>query len=211
MWPHPLVRLSPDQQGQLDAYATLLLGLNKRINLIARTDTAQFRERHLWHCLCLGMHSFPAGSTVVDWGTGGGLPGIPLAILFPEVQFHLVDATGKKIQAVRHMARSIGLSNVHPWHGRADQWPGEAHYAVSRATAPLIDLWSWFARVRQPWTSAVIERCWNPGLICLKGGDLTEEISGIKEVFPECSVHQWPLSPHASPSYFNEKTILTVY
>lgn len=210
MWTHPLVSLSSDQQALLEAYEQHLLAFNKHINLISRSDTAHFRRRHLWHCLSLGMRRFPSGASVVDWGTGGGLPGLPLAILFPDTAFHLVDATGKKVQAVRHMARTLGLQNVHPWHGRAEHWPGEAHFAVSRATAPLTSLWSWFERVRVPLPADKGARYWPPGLICLKGGDLSDETADLKQSYPAVLIDQHPLYPALSASYFKSKSILVI-
>src|SRR5690606_41790758 len=115
--------------------------------------TALFRseerlfERHILHSLSLTFRKFPAGSTVVDWGTGGGLPAVPLAIVFSDVRIHAVDSVRKKVQAVRTMARRLGLENLDTWHGRAEAYPGDADFSVSRATASLSVLWSWHARV----------------------------------------------------------------
>lgn len=211
MQAHPLVALSTNQQALLAGYAQQVLRFNKRINLISRSDGAHFQERHLMHALSLGMRSFPPGASVVDWGTGGGLPGIPLAILFPETTFHLVDATGKKIHAVRHMVRELGLQNVHPWQGRAEKWVGQAHYAVSRATAPLNRLWSWFERVCLPWPHPLQDQVWKPGLICLKGGDLKDEISDIKQQYPDLDIASIPLYPKLAAPYFEAKHILALH
>ena len=116
-------------------------------------------------------------------GSGGGLPAIPLAAAFPAVTVHAVDAVEKKIQAVRTMGRRLGLDNLHPWHGRAEAWPGGAVFSVSRATAPLVDLWTWHVRIRRAADRAG-EGHWRPGLVCLKGGDLGDEIAALRDAYP---------------------------
>ena len=146
---------------------------------------------------------------MVDWGAGGGLPAVPLAIAFPEATFYAVDAVGKKIQVVRTVARRLGLERLYAWHGRAEQWPGRAHFSVSRATAPLVDLWRWHARIAKPHPERD-ERSWPSGLICLKGGDLQEEMTTLKVAFPATQVRQEAAWPHAEHRYFANKYVLTV-
>ena len=132
--------LSLAQQEQLEQYAGLLAKYTTRLNLISPSTIPFIQERHIAHCLLPARRSFPAGATVVDWGTGGGLPLVPLSIVFPDVQFIGIHAVGKKLQAIRAMARTLKLTNLDTWHGRAERWDGTLHYSVSRATAPLATL-----------------------------------------------------------------------
>ncbi len=207
---NPLARLTAEQREKLTAFHEHLLHVNRRINLISQDTEAVFEERHLLHSLALTLKAFPAGSTVVDWGTGGGLPAIPLAICYPDVAVHAVDAVGKKVQAVQAMGRRLGLANLHPWHGRAEDWPGRTNFTVSRATAPLRDLWRWHRRARSADVVDLEEGLWRPGLICLKGGDLDEEIDTLQQVHPGVQVETTPLLPLLGRSYFAEKVIVEV-
>lgn len=191
-------------QRQLDAYADLLLFYNRRINLIARTDEAYVRDHHIAHCLCLATRTFPTGSRVVDWGTGGGLPLIPLAMVFPETPFIGVDAVGKKVNAVAQMARALGLANVEVWHGRAESFSSAHTHSVSRATAPLESLWHWHRANAQPLTHTADD--WPPGLICLKGGDLTSESQPLLAQGARLSRHRVPLAD----SHYHDKYVVTV-
>lgn len=212
---NPRVALTEKQNAQLDEYADLLRHYNSAINLISRDTEDAIEERHLLHCLSFTQHPFPEGSILVDWGTGGGLPAVPLAICFPECTVHAVDAVGKKISAVQAIGRRLGLTNLHPWHGRAEAFPYEAHYSVSRATAPLADLWTWHAAVVKPFPVALPQTTgprtnWPPGLICLKGGDLHDEIAELHDAFPDLKVEQIPLEPLLERPYFAEKYIVAV-
>lgn len=207
---NPAADLSEKQREQLSEYERLLVDMNQRVNLISRSDEQQAHLHHIIHSLALTYKSFPTGSTVVDWGTGGGLPGIPLAIRFPEVSFHLVDATRKKILAVRTMARRLRLKNVTTWHGRAEEWHGTADYAVSRATAPLDVLWQWYTRSRSTDRLSPPKNEWRRGLLCLKGGDLSEEIDGLRDRFPNAEVDLIPLQPLLGAPFFVEKCIVAV-
>jgi 16S rRNA (guanine527-N7)-methyltransferase len=205
----PLDDLTPPQREQLDAFAAELARVNRQVNLVSPATVPEIEERHLLHSLALAGRAFPPGAMVVDWGSGGGLPAIPLAIRFPETRFVAVDAVRKKTEAVRLFARRLGLDNLDVWNGRAEAWEGTAHYAVSRATAPLASLWGWFARVRAP-LSDVPEGCWAPGLLCLKGGDLTEEIGALHARFPGLVVEQIPLAPLLGHPYFADKAVVRV-
>jgi 16S rRNA (guanine527-N7)-methyltransferase len=196
---------------QLHALRDQLLHFNRRINLISREDEAHLWTHHIVHCLALAARPFPAGSVVVDWGTGGGLPALPLAICFPAVEVHAVDAVGKKVRAVRAMGRRLGLDNLHSWHGRAEQWPGQAHYSVSRATAPLATLWRWHRRALLDESPPSADTtAWRPGLLCLKGGDLRGEIADLRAVAAALTIIQHPLQPVLQHPFFAEKMLLEV-
>ena len=206
----PWQGLTDRQQAQLRAYERELLRFNRTHNLVSPAAAKHFRAHHLKHVLALRWKSFPAGCAVVDWGTGGGLPAIPLAIAFPEVTVHAIDAVRKKVQAVRIMARRLELENLEVWHGRAEDWPGRAHYSVSRATAPLADLWQWHARV----ALAVVtedDTVWPPGLVCLKGGNLRDETRTLEAVAPQTRTGRVSLASLGRSSYFRQKCALVVH
>lgn len=197
----------PDGAGdRLDAYADLVRDFNARLNIVARTDVAHVEDRHVLHCLALARRTFPLGATVVDWGTGGGFPLVPLAVLYPGVRFVGVDAVEKKVLAVRAMARALGLSNVEAWHGRAETYRAPRTHSVSRATAPLATLWAWHAPGA---TSAEsVEGAWPPGLVCLKGGDVAGEVAALHEAAPGLRV---TVEPVGLPGiYYADKHIVTV-
>ncbi|MEM1054723.1 MAG: 16S rRNA (guanine(527)-N(7))-methyltransferase RsmG [Bacteroidota bacterium] len=180
----PFAVLSDLQREQLSRYADELARVNRRFNLVAPSTLADTERVHLRHSLALTWRAFPAGATVVDWGAGGGLPTVPLAIAFPGTQFVAVDSVGKKMEAVRLFARRLELPNLSVWNGRAEHYDGPLpHYAVSRATAPLADLWAWTERVRQPVRlgTEADRAVWQPGLLTLKGGDLGAEIAALPE------------------------------
>lgn len=204
---HALASLGREQrglEGRLMEYASLLVFYNKRINLVARTDEQHVVDRHISHCLSLARHAFPTGSRVVDWGTGGGLPLIPLALTFPDVPFVGVDSVGKKIQAVGQMVRTLGLHNVSVWHGRAEAFSQPHTHSVSRATAPLDHLWNWHRRNA---TSIAHEPGeWPTGLICLKGGDLADEIASVES--PSTRVTVEPVG--FQEPFFSDKYVVTV-
>lgn len=208
---NPFERLTAEQRQQLNAFEEMLCRFNDRVNLISPESERHFRTQHLLHCLTLAVHDFPAGSTVVDWGTGGGLPAVPLAICYPEVTVVGVDSVGKKGRAVRTMARRLELDNCYAWTGRAEDWSGTAHYSVSRATAPLEELWRWHRRVAVDADFSVGENEWAPGLLALKGGDLSDEIEALRDADPEVEIERRPLeSLLGRNGFFGEKEIVAV-
>lgn len=179
---------------------------NEKINVISRKDIDALYEKHVLHSLAISaICNFEDGAEVVDIGTGGGFPGIPLAIFFPEVEFLLSDSIGKKIKVVQEVAAAIGLKNVTAVHSRVEDVKGRKFdYAVSRAVAPLADLWTWInPLIRKGRRSDDLPA----GLICLKGGDLEKEIndSGLAATVQAWSVHDIFPEP-----FFEEKYLLYV-
>ena len=210
----PVAALSNEQREKLAEYERLLVRFNQKINLISRPSEARVRTEHTLHSLALAWKGFPPGARVVDWGSGGGLPAVPLAVAFPEVRFTAVDANGKKVRAVRAMARRLKLGNLTAWKGRAEAWPasaGEAAgWSVARATAPLEALWRWHRRVCQPPEALPRKGDWPPGLLALKGGDLSEEVAALKETFPSVRAEQYALQPLLEHGFFSDKCIVVV-
>jgi len=181
---------TPEQLAQLEKLEAVYKEWNEKINVISRKDIDALYEKHVLHSLAIAvLCNFDKGAQVIDIGTGGGFPGIPLAIFFPEVEFLLTDSIGKKIKVVQEVINAAGMTNVTAIHSRAEEIKGRKFdYAVSRAVAPLADLWRWInplLRVGQK--SDELPN----GLICLKGGDLREEIegSGVKKITQAWSVH----------------------
>ncbi len=182
---------------QFEALMELYSEWNENINVISRKDIDSLYERHVLHSLSIAaVFEFRDGTEILDLGTGGGFPGIPLAIFFPEVKFHLVDSIGKKLKVVNAVAEKTGLTNITTQHGRVEDLKNRKFdFVVSRAVAPLKDLWRWSKPLLKKTTAeSKDDFSQHPGLICLKGGDLAQEIqeSGtrprlmeIKEIFEE--------------------------
>jgi len=173
--------LTDHQREQFAALETLYGDWNEKINVISRKDMDSLYEKHILHSLGIAkVMEFAPGTKVLDIGTGGGFPGIPLAILFPEVSFTLADSIGKKITVVREVAEAVGLQNVTPVHTRAEQIKDRFHFVVSRAVTQM--------PVFLRWLNGKFEKeQFNPkhnGILYLKGGDLAEELAGLRaEIF----------------------------
>jgi len=170
--------LSSCQSDQFDKLFSIYNLLNLNINLISRKDFEHFYERHVLHSLSIAkFFPFNDGSNIMDLGTGGGFPGIPLAIMFPKVNFHLVDSIGKKINAVNEVILDLDLNNVTTSHLRAEEVNIEFDFIVSRAVSKLnkLNLWS------KDKISSNHSHSFKNGLICLKGGDLISETKKFKQ------------------------------
>lgn len=173
--------LSEEQKNQFQKLGKLYSEWNEKINVISRKDMDSLYEKHVLHSLGIAkVMEFAPGTKVLDIGTGGGFPGIPLAILFPEVQFTLVDSIGKKMTVVKAVAEELGLKNVVAVHGRAESLKEKFHFVVSRAVTQM--------PVFLRWLKGKFEKeQFNPkhnGVLYLKGGDLAEELAGLKvEIF----------------------------
>ncbi|WP_241237984.1 16S rRNA (guanine(527)-N(7))-methyltransferase RsmG [Pseudoflavitalea rhizosphaerae] len=195
---------SETQLQQLAALEALYADWNEKINVISRKDFDSLYEKHVLHSLAIAAaFEFQPGAVIGDLGTGGGFPGIPLAIFFPEVKFHLVDSIGKKIKVVQAVAEGLGLKNVTAQHARMEEIKNRKFdFVVSRAVAPLKELWTWSKPLLK---KAQPNQEQKPGLICLKGGDLAQEISesGCKPRIME--VHEI-----FGEEYFKEKYLLYV-
>jgi 16S rRNA (guanine527-N7)-methyltransferase len=194
--------LTEKQQKQFKLLKGLYQEWNAQINVISRKDEDDFYLHHVLHSLTISkIINFQSGTRVLDIGTGGGFPGIPLAILFPDTQFVLVDSIGKKIKVVNGITESLGLTNVQGIHERVEKIPGQFDFILSRAVAPLADLLFWTKDKLNPENNSELSNGW----ICLKGGDLTDELSKIKKHIRSYSISDWFDEP-----FFETKKIIYV-
>jgi len=196
---------------KLAAFASLLLSFNKRHNLISRRSEENVFLNHIVHSLAIASKRFHTSATIVDWGSGGGLPAIPLAIAEPSTNVVAVDAIDKKTRAVRSISTRLGIENIIAWNGRAEEWPDSCDYSVSRATAPLSTLWSWHLRVASRNERPEVCDIWRPGLLCLKGGDLKQEIAALLQENHDLVINVYDLASLDEHPYFHEKVLLHVY
>jgi 16S rRNA (guanine527-N7)-methyltransferase len=171
--------LTKRQQEQFEALDALYHDWNAKINVISRKDIDQLYEHHVLHSLAIAKTiRFRPGTRILDFGTGGGFPGIPLAILFPDCEFKLIDGTGKKIRVAQEVAQAVGLTNCHPEHLRGEDERGQYHFVVSRAVMPLPDLVKIVRKnIAKPQLNALPN-----GILCLKGGDLQAETQPFRNI-----------------------------
>ncbi len=189
--------LSDEQQRQLSMLDELYRDWNAKINVISRKDIDNLYEHHVLHSMSIAkMVNFRPGTKILDFGTGGGFPGIPLAILFPECHFKLIDGTGKKIRVAQEVCNAIGLTNCEPCHLRGEDESGRYDFVVSRAVMPLPDL----VKIVRKNIAKANKNALPNGIICLKGGDLQAEILPFRKLVETAELSQWFEEP-----WFKEK------
>ncbi len=194
--------LTDEQEEQFSMLQALYQEWNAQINVISRKDTENFYERHVLHSLAIAkIHSFISGTKIMDIGTGGGFPGIPLAILFPECDFLLVDSIGKKIKVVNEVAQALGLKNVRGVHERAEKIDEKFDFIVSRAVTAM--------PVFLKWTKGKFlkenKNKFKNGILYLKGGDLAEEMKTVKK-----AIQYFDLSEIFEQEFFETKKVVYV-
>jgi len=196
--------LTEKQVGQLSQLQTLYADWNEKINVVSRKDIDNLAERHVLHSLAVAKYiTFTDNTSILDLGCGGGFPGIPLAILFPNANFHLVDSVRKKLTVVDAVADAIGLSNIRTNHSRVEDLKEEVDFVVVRAVAKLQKLLEWSRHlIKQTHKNGLPN-----GFICLKGGDLKNE---IKDVSKHNYVEQIPIHQYFTESFFEEKYVVYV-
>ena len=194
--------LSEEQVAQFTMLDELYREWNSKINVISRKDIDNLYLHHVLHSLSIGKYiHFTPDTTILDVGTGGGFPGIPLAILFPESRFHLIDSVGKKIRVATEVATALGLTNVTCTHRNAKEERGRYDYVVSRAVMTAPEL----LQLIQKNISRTQHNAIPNGLICLKGGDLTDELAHLR-----CWYELTPITDYFNHPYFETKKILYI-
>jgi 16S rRNA (guanine527-N7)-methyltransferase len=198
-------RLTDVQKKQFAQLGDLYKDWNSKINVVSRKDIDNLYERHVLHSLAIAkIVSFQPGASVLDLGTGGGFPGIPLAILFPQAHFHLIDGTRKKIHVVNEVSQAVGLKNVKGQQMRAEELKKVKYdFVVTRAVAKLEKLWEWSSRL----ISSKHQHGLPNGLIALKGGTLKEEIKAMPK---GQYVETFPINDFFQESAFADKYIVYV-
>lgn len=191
--------LSDKQQDQFEKLETLYHDWNLKINVVSRKDIDELYLRHVLHSLGIAkIQSFQKGARVLDVGTGGGFPGIPLAILFPDTHFHLVDSIGKKIKVVEEVSQGLGLKNIEITNDRAENITGQYDFIVSRAVAQMETFVRWVkGRIAKKSTHEL-----KNGILYLKGGDLTEELA----TYPKARVYN--LTDYFEEDFFETKSVV---
>ena len=180
--------LTEQQLQQLQALDELYHDWNAKINVISRRDIDNLYEHHVLHSLAIAkMLHFKPGTHILDFGTGGGFPGVPLAILLPECRFTLIDGTGKKIRVAQEVSQAIGLQNCTPLHRRGEEEKGKYDFVVSRAVMPLPDL----VNICRKNISKEQHNALPNGIICLKGGNLQEETKPFKRIVQVSHLSDW--------------------
>lgn len=193
-------KLSAEQQQQFAALDALYRDWNAKINVISRRDIDNLYEHHVLHSMAIAkMINFRPGTRILDFGTGGGFPGIPLAILFPDSQFKLIDGTGKKIRVAQAVCDAIGLKNCQPVQLRGEEEKGRYDFVVSRAVMPLADL----VKIVRKNIAKESRNALPNGIICLKGGDLQAEIQPFRRIVETAELSSW-----FQEKWFKQKHVL---
>ena len=193
-------QLTAEQLHQVALLDELYRDWNAKINVISRKDIDNLYEHHVLHSMAIAkMINFRPGTRILDFGTGGGFPGIPLAILFPECQFKLIDGTGKKIRVAQEVAQAIGLKNCEPTHLRGEEEKGKYDFVVSRAVMPLPDL----VKIAKKNIAKEQRNALPNGVICLKGGNLESELQPYRKIVETAELSQW-----FSEEWFKEKYVI---
>lgn len=194
------LELTDAQLHQLEQLDGLYRDWNAKINVISRKDIDALYEHHVLHSMAIAKAvNFRPGTEILDFGTGGGFPGIPLAILFPECRFKLIDGTGKKIRVAQEVCNAIGLKNCQPAHLRGEDEKGKYDFVVSRAVMPLPDL----VKIVRKNISKTQRNATPNGIICLKGGELQAELQPFRNV-----VEVNPISTWFEEEWFKEKNVI---
>lgn len=192
--------LSDEQRRQFEMLDELYKDWNSKINVISRKDIDNLYEHHVLHSLSIAKAiRFKAGTKILDFGTGGGFPGIPLAIMFPECHFKLIDGTGKKIKVATEVANAIGLDNCQPVQLRGEEEKGKFDFVVSRAVMPLPEL----VKIV---TKNIVKRGNNVlpnGIICIKGGDLQAETAPFRNIVEVTKISNW-----FDEEWFKDKNVI---
>lgn len=192
--------LTPEQINQFSQLYDLYQDWNSKINVISRKDIDNLYEHHVLHSIAIAKAiKFRKGSRILDFGCGGGFPGVPLAIMFPDVQFRLIDGTGKKVRVAQEVANAIGLKNVDACHIRGEEEKGHYDFIVSRAVMPLPDL----EKIVRKNISRRQQNSLPNGIIVLKGGNLDAELNPYRNI-----VQKTELSTFFSEEWFREKYLI---
>ena len=192
--------LSPRQKEQFNNLDTLYREWNAKINVISRKDIDNLYEHHVLHSMAIArIVRFKPSTSILDFGTGGGFPGIPLAILFPECRFRLIDGTGKKVNVAAEIAKAIGLENVEAIHQRGEEEKGKFDFIVSRAVMPMPDLVKIVSRnISRKQHNSIAN-----GILALKGGNLSAELKPYHKI-----VEVTPISQFFDEEWFREKSVI---
>ncbi|GEO22028.1 16S rRNA (guanine(527)-N(7))-methyltransferase RsmG [Cyclobacterium qasimii] len=199
---HYFPELNAQQMDQFERMGDLYVDWNSKINVISRKDMESFYIHHVLHSLGVAkLLSFEPGTKILDIGTGGGFPGIPLAILFPEVQFHLVDSIGKKITVVKDVVKQLGLKNVEPQQVRAESLEDRKyHFIISRAVTQMEKFYPW---IKNKFRKEDVHEEFQNGLFYLKGGDVDEELEAL-----HLNYVSYHLEDYFTESFFETKKVV---